>query len=414
MCARIHISNFYGTRNKGDELMLRGLIGELNHLNSDIISISTFFEPDKDQKHFTDYQVVPTLGILTKHKFGGVITILAYICFRLKCMRLGKWLLCRKSPIMSKTFCAIETAELVVTTGGPFFQLRKTKSRLSIPPLGYMLSFIELVYAQRKQIPYVVLGQSFSSIDSCLAKSQFKFVANHAKLIMGRESESAQDFKTSLKLKTEIRILPDLGLSSRLYGINLKSKAPENLIGINCRILTHDMLEYLFGSTHGTMDKYISIVSQALIDIYHKENCEFVFITQAINDDQYIAHDIARILEKSNITTSITEDSLCLQNVLNIISGCNFFITTRYHSMIMAVLTQTPFVALSYSQKITSALKDYNMADRAIRVNDFNTDSIVKKYERILKLHDHNQMEEKRYRLGNLLSAGIINAIPHG
>jgi polysaccharide pyruvyl transferase WcaK-like protein len=69
---------------------------------------------------------------------------------------------------------------------------------------------------------------------------------------------------------------------------------------------------------------------------------------------------------KSGIT--IADKALDPLELISMLAGCQFAITTRYHGVILAGLAGTPVISLSYHPKVLEAMKMLNLEDFAIDI----------------------------------------------
>lgn len=405
---KVHIVNFYGTRNKGDELMLRGLIGQLEMLGIKKISVSTYYKSVEDKKKFDDIEFVESLSNISVHVKGKLTLFFSYLLMRLGFSNIAKKILIFSDNSYTKTFSCIEAADYVITTGGPFFTETTKKKVINYPTYNYITCFIELLYAHKVSIPYSVIGQSFGDIRFKSSKREFEFILNKAESVAGRESFSTQKILSSLNRKVDIGITPDLAISNNLYSLEVPVERKENLICINVRNMNDKMLKYLFSSEDDAkklQEKYEEIISSSIKIILEKNSdYKVIFLSQAIGDDLTVSE---RIVNKANLDPSkfqIIDDKVDLQQYIELASKCKFAIVTRYHSMIISLITNTPFVSLGYSEKITGALHDYGMSNNLVRGKDFSVNTIINQFESSLDLDEKHHLEKKVNILRSKLS----------
>lgn len=408
---RVHIVNFYGTRNKGDELMLRGLIGELRKNSINEISVSTYFNKEIDSKLLDNVIVVDSFSKICNNTRGNIILMIAYLLVRVNLSNIAKKILIKQHLSLRQTFYFIENADLILTTGGPFFNENiKEKFGIKYPSLNYITCFIELLYGNSKNIPFSILGQTFSKLHYTVSKLEFSNILSKAKYKAGRESFSVNDMLPSLKSDIKVDIVPDLGFCRSIHGIEINSLSErEKMVCVNVRQMSKQDLKYLFAKvdydSENLHDKYEEIIAETIAKIVEQNNDYLiVFLPQAVDNDMLISR---RIAERANLQPSqyeIINDNIDLQTYINIMGKAKVAITTRYHSMVMAIITKTPFLAIGYSQKVTAALYDYNLRDRVIRGESFNPKHIIDRYNNLLTTNEETLLADKYMELSVLIS----------
>lgn len=403
---KVHITNFYGIRNKGDELMLRGLIGELYSNGIREISVSTYYGATKDSKVFKDIKIVNSLSYIYKTKKGKIILLIAYILMRLGFVRTSKKVIISHNRRLEDTFKTIEKSDLILTTGGPFFNENIKRKIVRYPSCNYIVSFIELLYGTQKMIPFSVIGQSFGKLHFESSKIEFNNILTKAKSIAGRESISVNNLLQTLKSDIKVDVIPDLAFSKHPYKINLEKLKRDNYICVNVRGMSKEMLEYIFNTKcnyNELQSRYEEIISLALSKIILKHSgLKVLFINQAIDDDIHVSNRIASMSKLSRDQFEIINDNIDMQTYINIVAKSKFAITTRYHSMIISMITSTPFIAIGYSEKVIAALSDFKMEKHCV-AGIFTPNDIINKFEEIYfdnKTSDEitskvNQLSEK-------------------
>jgi polysaccharide pyruvyl transferase WcaK-like protein len=362
----VHISNFYGTRNKGDELMLRGLIGELRNIGAARISVSTLYNKEIDSGKFKDITFVDSLSTIETGIKSSALTLIAYVLIRMKLTKLFRILIRLKNLDSDMTFQSINNSDICITAGGPFLNENKRSlfGFIVYPTLNFIVPFTELVYAKGIGKPYGIIGQSASEISFRISKKEFNFVLKHAKFVAFRDSDSKKKVDKSLGVDHQIYVIPDLALSNKLWDLEFSENKRLNKLMINMRRLDTSMIDFMKRSKleiNSEID-YINYFVK-LVDNINKKNSslDFLFFTQAIEDDRIIAERLVSLSNLDSSNSVIIDDGISTQTALDLMSECMFGITTRYHSMIIAIILNIPFRFISYSEKVSSAIKDYGL-----------------------------------------------------
>lgn len=383
-----HISYFYGSRNKGDLLMLCGLMQCLKDVGYKTITISTLYDPDKDKESVPLQEFTSCLG-KTISFFSKVRILISY--FLLK-KRIFLHLVKILNINFKDAFKCIDSADIVITTGGPFaHENTKAKFGISYSSLNFLSFFIELRYAELKNKPFIIMGQSFGSVQSKFAKSEFRDILNKSRHCIARESGGINLLKKTVVLDKPIKVLPDLGFYpinhsdqnslSALY-LSLKNKQNKRkYVLVNLRSMDEVNLSYLLEST----DKSDKLMRKTYIDtlvgaidnvLQQNKNYFFLFFTQAANNDEKISSIVVDQagLDKNNC--EIMPHSLNIQQVKQIFSLCHCAVTTRYHSLIYSLICNVPVLSLRYSPKISYMLNDFDLDVPQIFGESFTSEEI--------------------------------------
>jgi polysaccharide pyruvyl transferase WcaK-like protein len=103
---------------------------------------------------------------------------------------------------------------------------------------------------------------------------------------------------------------------------------------------------------------------------------------------------VIRALE-SSVTPSpwlkVVDADMDIAEMRSLIGGCDFFVASRFHSMISALSEKTPMIVIGWGHKYLEALEQFDLAEFAVdyRHLDFNT--ILNTFRRVL-------LEEKKIR----------------
>ena len=373
MSKKIFISSFFGTRNKGDQLMLLGLLGLLHDLNLQNFTISTLYNTVEDSMKIDGVKFTPCLGRANK-QIDKVKLFLAYYYLKIFHSKLCVKILKKIIPEFSDTISEIETSSFLITTGGPFaVETTKTFCGVKVSSFNFITFFFELQVAKSLNIPYAILGQSFGSLKTSCGKRNFKSIIESTSFVYSRESGGLSLFLRSLDIKTNIHVLPDLAFYRNLfnskgndYTDTVQKLRSKKYIVINVRNMSLSELQYLFDTEESDVtklqQKYFSIFSNIIKFLFQSESFDFfVFFTQAINNDSIAAKNV---IIQTGITDDIfwvTPDNLTVKSSFEIFKNCRFCITTRYHSLIFAFLVNSPVLPVAYNPKIIYMLNDLSI-----------------------------------------------------
>jgi polysaccharide pyruvyl transferase WcaK-like protein len=95
--------------------------------------------------------------------------------------------------------------------------------------------------------------------------------------------------------------------------------------------------------------------------------------------DHQVCSQLAEEHDESKVLDYTHPDDL-----IDMISAMNGIIATRLHSMIFAYLSDTPFVAVEYADKVSSLLDQYGKRDQGISLEAVSGDRILEIFDEAL------------------------------
>lgn len=126
--------------------------------------------------------------------------------------------------------------------------------------------------------------------------------------------------------------------------------------------------------THKNQQHYLQYVSNiAQIVDYCNQTLKLpiVFTSFLVDRDNKVADDIIKACHSSG-NLILNDQNLSCEDMLNIISHSEFTIGMRLHSIIYAVCTETPIVALSYTEKVRAMIQKLGLENVCLDVNKFS------------------------------------------
>ena len=410
---KIYISGFYGSRNKGDLLMLLGLLGFIRDRLSVDVTVSTLYNPKIDKNVVPKIYFVQSLGTITNLSDKFII-FLSYYFLKLVPNKFGVSVVKTFSPDYRKSITEIANSHMLITTGGPFaLETTKLLFGMKISSFNYTAFLLELLVAKSLNIPYAVLGQSFGSLHTMFGKSNFKFILESSTFIYSRESGGVSLLRKSLNLKKEILILPDLAFYSKIFSlsdidnINIEEKVKNTKYAvINVRFMSLKELQYLFDTDctdeNILHERYFLVVSDIIHFLYTSHKFTFfVFFNQAVINDGRAAK---RVITKTNLPYDMfwsTPDNLSIESMISLFKKSEFALTTRYHSLIISLITKKPVCPICYNPKISYLLDDIKINVPCLSGEQFTCQFFMTSFCKSLFLYDSSLVDDASTKLKN-------------
>ncbi len=350
---QIVVCGNYGASNLGDDAILGGLIHLIKSTwpHSDITVMSA-----KPAQTAADFRVQAVL-----HFPAGVRSF-----FRFWFTTSG-W----------KTIARMAAADIVLLGGGGLFTDEK--------PRAVWIWFVQYIWFRIFNKKLICISQSVGPLKSKLARRLTAAVFKRALLVTVRDSQSELLLK-SLGVKN-IHLMADPA-----FGIGYdqeKSITRQKQVVLSLRPWINGNSKEISGQVAGMIDY-----------LWEKHRLKTVFIPfqTDLDDDRVSYREVAdRLVNPEAMTLKTVQD---FSQVLEIISRSELVIGMRLHSIIFSILAVTPFIALSYSQKVKSFLQTINLGEYCLDYESFNLTALEKSF---LKTQTNyvslrNQLESQKLR----------------
>lgn len=299
---KIVISGNYGAKNLGDEMILEGLLETLGQMLPDAeITVLSSNPTDTRQRH-----QIRALKPLP----GGVRSILTSF---------NNW----------ETREAVKNCDLFILGGGGLF------GELSLK--GNLIWAMQALQAYRYNKSVVMYGQSIGPIRSRVIRGLLKKIFQKAVLITVRD-ETSRDRLKNLGIHKKIYVLPDLAFR--------KHRGLSNLERQKAVVVALRHLKNL-------PKNFVEKVTAFLKWLIETEQYSIHFL-DFFPQDRILHEKIAKLLPPSKIKHSAPFNT---ETTLAAFEQADFALCMRLHSIISALKTATPFLAINYSAKIKDFLQ---------------------------------------------------------
>jgi polysaccharide pyruvyl transferase WcaK-like protein len=207
-----------------------------------------------------------------------------------------------------------------------------------------------LILAHIFSKPVIVLPQTIEPFRHGLSKSVAKLALNNCLAVFVREPETF-DYLKSQGIKVD-RVMYD----QAFYSDPLRKNSPNDnnciTIGVNCSRYMYDA---------GTR------CYPELIDTLQKHSSSLLYIPHVIGDERRSDCILSLELARRHGGTIILADA---ERTRKLISTLTMFVGQRYHSIVSALSTCTPTIAVSDAYKTKALMKRMGLADYMINPHD--------------------------------------------
>ncbi|MCA4776705.1 polysaccharide pyruvyl transferase family protein [Empedobacter stercoris] len=285
-------------------------------------------------------------------------------------------------------------ADAIYVKGGGFIHAYGEKTAPYL--MWYFLFYIRL--AQRLKKKVIIFPNSFGPFDGFTVKDQVKSVLGKVDLLYARENVSSD--KLGQLLNKNIKVEMDLGFFlkpgdddvalSVLKKYNLKED--DKIVGITIRPWRFPGLN----NPEELYKKYLDSV-EALVKQLLEKKYKVVFCNQSIgpNSHEDDRNAIIELTNKFNNPDVIwLNENLPCDILKTIYSKFNFFIGTRFHSIIFSITSLVPSIAIGYGgNKAKGIMGDFNLDEYVVQIQDVNPTQLCEMFNS-LELNQLSVKEE--------------------
>ena len=258
----------------------------------------------------------------------------------------------RKNKEVVKTFDL-----LIIGGGGILMDLYKREA-----PLYGSYAMM----AKNSNTPYVIYGCGAGPLLSGLGKWFIRYMCKHAESISVRDPESAELLK-SIGVKEKVQTIGDPAFSLRKMA-DEKSETPKK-IGITA--VPYYNAGYWPEGNPAIYNDYVEGMAKNLDKLAAQHDVELTFFATKFPQDADVTKDIQQKMTHKD-KTSIIDDNLLPDAILDVTAQQDIVIGTRLHSLILATCTETPIMAISYHHKVNDFMKLAQLDKHAFPIGDIN------------------------------------------
>ncbi len=291
--------------------------------------------------------------------------------------------------------------DLLIVKGGGFLH---TYKRLS--DLYYLYySLFNIMLAKRLEKKIIIMPNSFGPFLGNLEKKIVKRVLDECDLIYSRESISENYLSTLLE--KEVKLSPDLGFYIKEYG-EYRAK-PSNALPTSNKKVAITMRPYRFPETGKWEEKYKQYIQEmfkttiGLIDRgYHPVLVAHTLGPSAHEDDRLAIEEVIKLLETNEVSSNnysyINDLDMNCYDITNLYSQTDYIIGTRFHSVIFAMTSLIPAIAISYSgHKAMGIMSDMGLSEYTVEISNIKAESVLSKFDNLTLNEIEVREKIKRY-----------------
>ena len=222
-----------------------------------------------------------------------------------------------------------------------------------------------------------------SAIGPCRSRMHRFFASlflNHfCDMVIARDNQSLKELE-SLKVKKTKFCCPDTAIA---LDIKLNSDAHRlNLIRQNQPIIGISVSFQAFRRA-GISEKYVKMTSVFIERIISAYNAHVIIIPNELSngpdDDRKVASEVYSCVPEDKCDIIQTQ-SILAEELKGIISVCDAIIAARYHSVIAALSSAVPLIAVSWHHKYTEVMNLFNQGDFIFDVSKCDAELLIDQF----------------------------------
>ena len=330
----------YGASNVGDELILEGLLSTIrkNSPETEVVVLSANPSQTREKFEVQSVQKFPAgIRSLCKYTLNGSF---------------------------KKTKKQVKSSDFVIIGGGGLFDDSSFKAIWIWAVQTYMAHFL------KKKI--IMYGQSIKEPKSALTKRIIRKLFKISSFIAVRDEDSKKVIKSLIRGK-KVHLMPDL-----VFKLEPKFKqAKENKITLCLRDQTGKPSDF---------DQKLAKFLNFLLQEEKKLELDFLPFKKEL-DEKYHEQIIEKIAEKSRVKTQDYTEKR--HKIEELFSESKLIFGVRLHSILMAINTETPFIAINYNPKVRNLLRTLDMEQFVIEPTELDS-------KKFLDLYKYTQENEEK------------------
>jgi colanic acid/amylovoran biosynthesis protein len=399
---KILVTNVYSYKNKGDAAIVFALLQEIKRVfKASKTNIQT--TDVENDKNAYGVDVSPTLLwlLLSINRDKGqikqmilfiknFILIVAYIFIYKLTMKKPSILL---SKSINNFFYEVEQSDIVIACGGGYLRTESGSLKNTVLLIVTCLNFLSAYYLNK---PLYLYSQSIGPVHGKVQEIILKFALNRVRIVEPREDLSVEYLKR-LKIKTKIMQTTDpvfsLDITEKHSSISVDNNK-EN-VGFTVRKWFSNELQY---------NQYVKAFAALIDSVSVSNKAHFYYVPQVIaanfgDDDRKVAEDVLKLVNNKEAVTLISDDLHPLE-IAGFCAKLDFFVGTRMHSNIYALINHIPTLAIEYEPKTRGIMRSLDLEDYVIDIADVTDEMIIDKF---------NDLRRNKTSYLNILKKNILS-----
>jgi len=273
------------------------------------------------------------------------------------------------------------SSDIIIGTGGHYLTEIYYPAKLGV--------LWELSHCKDLGKPVILCGQSFGPIESTPYKKVTRRVMNKLDAITVRDSDSKRHLE-SLGITTDIYQTADLAFAMDLNDSNplstrrleaLPSLKGEPVFTISVRDWSH--------FNQGGMSQYLEGIASLCEMLVNEYNGSVYFLSTCTGfdgyhtDDRVTSHQVCdKLLDNVQDDVHIVTGEYTPQELVTLFKNVDLHIGTRMHSLVLALLAETPVVGIEYQFKTSGLMSMFDLDEYVLPIEETTSESLRALFEK--------------------------------
>jgi len=388
---RILLTQAASINNRGDAAIFATMISSLKSVfpeavfaitTIDEISINKFFEGVERFHSFFYEAIFSEKGLIKRFaKTSYILFLLVFSIFLYSVLGEGI------KVIMSKRHRGIfekyRDSNLVISVGGGIFSARAGAKQTAV----IFVHILELLFARTLKKTVIIYPQSFGPFGNKVQEFSVRFLLKRLNAVFVRESISYNILKNwGIK---NIYLVPD---SAFLFTPNNHEIEEEmiksfgliegnNIIGFTGREWLASKDSKIFETELVNFFEHIVMRGYQIILIP-----QVVSIEHGVDDREVLKSIYCRLRDKDKVT--LVENPLNHMQLKYIYKNLKMLVGMRMHSIIFALTSGVPVMAIEYEHKTRGVMRDLGLEEWVSNINEVRAEILIKKFEDLVNSHE--------------------------
>lgn len=404
---KILLVNGWSDDNKGDCAIVEGLINKIEEVDKDIVlNLNSTLDLDgfSDKYHYRHTKKIEGFSTSTFVKKSGKVIKLINIMYSfilLMVPSLHRNALYKKflRNFASEAYCNhldfFYDADMVISKGGHILVANNG--------IGGLLTLYKNIYpilmGIRLKKVTIIFSQSIGPFESKLSTLLASYTFNRVDKILCREKKTHNLVKNlvSLKCKDNVKLTWDTAFSVvpkyKVDRIEEKYNS-EEYFGVTIR--KWDFSNNKDKKKSGYKE-YIDGIVDSIKYLEEKYGLKALIIPQVtgpieFEDDRLAIEELKEVLENEGVQAEYLHGDYSPSELSYIYGKCKFVIGTRFHSVILSLVSGTPAIAISYyGYKTLGIMSMFELSNYVVDINNIDKADIRYKIDDLL-----SNIEEKK------------------
>lgn len=332
---KIVIAGNYGVGNLGDEMILKGLLQTLrNAVPFAELAVLSGNPEETTDKH----------SVKSTKKFPAGFRSLSKMILSFQ-----------KGP--SKI---VKECDYFILGGGGLFGGLKKQANI--------IWGIQAMMAYFYKKPVIMYGQSVGNLKGWLVKQIVKNLFKKATTIILRDQKSKDRLLTLGISEEKIHVFPDLAFRFQTQNIS-KEKQKKIIVALR--------------EMKGLKPKFKEAIAEFLNWLINENKWQVSFINfqKGVGSDNTLHEEVrAMIVDKRHVEIIHEQD---ISNTLQNFAEAEMVLGMRLHSIVSAIKTKTPFIAISYAPKVKDLLANTGLNSHVLTIKETKANSLRDHFNRI-------------------------------